>query len=365
VTLRDACRRRVVVAALGLALFLAPWSIAGGHASAPARLSDQEFWRLVTDLSEPNGSFRSDNLLSNEIRLQQVIPLLGDLAKPGRAYLGVGPEQNFTYIAALKPAIAFIIDIRRGNLDLQLMYKGLFELSADRADFVSRLFSRKRPEGLSAASSAAEILAAYDAVPPSAGMYYETLKAIRSQLAGRHGLAIPGGDWSGIDFVLKEFLSFGPAIRYSSIGIRYGASAFGGNFPSYEDLMVATDTKGRSHSYLSTEDRFRVVKDLESRNLIVPVVGDFAGTKALRAVGAYLKQRQEVVSAFYLSNVEQYLKLQGMWDAFCANAAMLPVDGTSLFIRSGRFGQASGLSTELGTIEIETGENCPPAASHR
>ena len=57
------------------------------------------------------------------------------------------PEQNFTYIAALKPKMAFIIDIRRGNLQLHLMYKALFELSSDRADFIFRLFSRKRPEG--------------------------------------------------------------------------------------------------------------------------------------------------------------------------------------------------------------------------
>src|SRR5436190_22151653 len=35
--------------------------------SLPARLSDQEFWRLTEDLSEPNGYFQSDNLLSNEI----------------------------------------------------------------------------------------------------------------------------------------------------------------------------------------------------------------------------------------------------------------------------------------------------------
>ena len=68
-------------------------------------------------------------------------------ARPGGVYLGVGPEQNFTYIAALKPKMVFITDIRRGNLHMQLMYKALFELSADRAEFVSRLFTKKRPGG--------------------------------------------------------------------------------------------------------------------------------------------------------------------------------------------------------------------------
>ena len=121
--------------------------------SIPSRLSDQEFWKVVTDFSEPNGYFRSDNLLSNEIWLQYVIPELLSVTKPGQVYMGVGPEQNFTYIAALKPTLAFIVDVRRGNLDLHLMYKALFELSSDRVDFVSRLFARKRPEGLTARSA--------------------------------------------------------------------------------------------------------------------------------------------------------------------------------------------------------------------
>ena len=82
-----------------------------------------------------------------------MIPDLLRTSKTKRVYLGVGPEQNFTYIAALKPRMAFIVDIRRGNLQLHLMYKALFELSADRADFIFRLFSRKRPEGLDAKST--------------------------------------------------------------------------------------------------------------------------------------------------------------------------------------------------------------------
>jgi hypothetical protein len=43
----------------------------------------------------------------------------------------------------VKPKIAFIVDIRRQNLIEHLMYKALFELSADRAEFISRLLSRR------------------------------------------------------------------------------------------------------------------------------------------------------------------------------------------------------------------------------
>ena len=131
-----------------LTLAFCTLAAAGGVTELPSRLSDRDFWRLVTDLSEAGGTFRSDNLLSNESRLQFVIPQLVDSVMPGGAYLGVGPEQNFTYIAALQPDVAFIVDIRRGNLQLHLMYKALFELSSDRIDFISRLFSKPRPESL-------------------------------------------------------------------------------------------------------------------------------------------------------------------------------------------------------------------------
>src|SRR5262249_59628120 len=113
-----------------------PHGRAGAAESFPTQLSDQAFWNLIERFSEPNGSFRSDNLLSNELHFQQVIPELTRRVKPGRAYMGVGPEQNFTYIAALKPSIALIVDVRRGNLDLHLFYKALFEMSADRVEFV-------------------------------------------------------------------------------------------------------------------------------------------------------------------------------------------------------------------------------------
>jgi hypothetical protein len=141
-------RRRFFAAGFTLILVLSvALQLPGLRAASdtlPTRLTDQEFWRMTEEFSETGGYFRSDNLLSNEMWLQYVIPELLQRTKPGGVYMGVGPEQNFTYIAAIKPKMAFITDIRRGNLHTQLMYKALFELSADRADFVARLFSRKR-----------------------------------------------------------------------------------------------------------------------------------------------------------------------------------------------------------------------------
>src|SRR5262245_54523060 len=88
----------------------------------PTRPTDEAFWRLIGDLSEQGGDFQSENFLSNETGFQAVIPRLLQMTMPDGVYLGVGPEQNFTYIAAIRPKIAFILDIRRQNMIEHLMY---------------------------------------------------------------------------------------------------------------------------------------------------------------------------------------------------------------------------------------------------
>src|SRR4029078_11943367 len=133
------------------------WAPSGSLVAAeelPKQLSDASFWKLATDFSEPGGYFRSDNFVSNEEMFQFVIPDLKKITKPGGVYLGVGPDQNFTYIVALQPKIAFIFDIRRQNMMQHLMHKALIEASKDRADFLSRLFSRPRPEALKTSATA-------------------------------------------------------------------------------------------------------------------------------------------------------------------------------------------------------------------
>jgi hypothetical protein len=317
----------------------------------PAQLSDEDFWKLSSELSEPDGVFRSDNLLSNESYFQFVIPQLNAQIKPDNVYMGVGPEQNFTYIAALKPKMVFILDIRRGNLDLHLMYKALFEMSQDRAEFVSRLFARKQPSGIGPNSTVQQIFDAVANAPTSDEIYSENLQAIKDHLLKKHGFPLSENDLDGIEWVYTNFHRYGTRINYGSSG-RGGF----GNGVTYADLMTTTDDQGVFRSYLANEENFNVLKSLETKNLIVPVVGNFAGPKAIRAVGEYVKQREGTVVAFYLSNVEQYLQQDGIWNDFCRNVASLPLDASSTFIRSvrgGRFGFGSGLNSDLASISSE------------
>ena len=325
----------------------------------PAQLSDEQFWKISSEFSEPDGFFRSDNLLSNEAFFQHVLPDLTKTAKSGRVYLGVGPEQNYTFMTAIKPKIAFIIDIRRGNLDLQLMYKALFELSRDRAEFVSRLFCRPRPAELTTESTANAIFEAYRSVQRTDALYQENLKSIQSHLTSQHGFALSEGDLSGIEYVYQMFCRFGPEINYNSSAGGFGGGA---NRTTYAELMIATDQNGLQQSYLANEDNFKFLKDLQTRNLVIPVVGNFAGTKAIRAVSQYLKDADATVSAFYLSNVEQYLYMDGIWTDFCRNASALPLDPSSMFIlsvRGGRFGNSSGLNSDVVSM-IDRLKPCAP-----
>jgi hypothetical protein len=316
----------------------------GAATDFPARLTDPEFWTLTEQLSEPGGSFRSDNFLSNERGYQTVIPGLVGRIKAGGAYIGVGPEQNFPYIVALKSRIAFIIDIRRGNLHEHLLYKALFEMSADRADFLSRLFSRRRPAGLSRTSTVEELFSAYDAARPSEELYAENLRAVVDLLKKKHKFPLDDEDVNGVEYVYhRAFFLGGPNLNY---GVGRGAG-FGGNAPTYEELMLAQDGRGQNRGFLASEDNFGFLKSLETNNLLVPVVGNFGGPKAIRAVGQYVKDHGGTVVAFYLSNVEQYLIQDDIWDKFCASVATVPLDDTSTFIFSGR-GGPNGSGAALG-----------------
>ncbi len=322
---------------LGALVFAALPAFALAQSTIPARFSDKELWQLNAEISEPGGYFRSDNLLSNETGFQAVIPGLLEKIKPGGVYLGVGPEQNFTYIVALKPKIAIIFDIRRGNMIEHLMYKALLETSADRADFLSKLFSRDRPAGLDTAATAQHLFEAYNRAAPDSVLFRKNLAAIKDFLTKTKGFALGDSDSKTLDYIYGAFYGGGPQINYNYTS-GGGGGGFGGGFggmPTYATLQTATDTAGKNWAYLATEANFRWLKDFESKNLLVPVVGDFAGPKAIRTVGKYLKEHNAVVSAMYCSNVEQYLFRQNDdWSRFYGNIATLPLDANSSFIRS-------------------------------
>jgi hypothetical protein len=343
-------QRRILLFApffVALAIAAAP-TAAQQLAVLPKSLDGPAFWKLIDDLSEPTGVFPSDNLVSNELWFPSVLDDLVRRVPAGQVYVGVGPEQNFSYIAATHPRLAFILDIRRGNLQMQLMYKALFELSDSRAAFVSRLFGRNvlpRPGADATAGQLFDAIAALDPDRDAAADF----AAVERQLTVVDRLPVPRADLGAIQALLSTFRERGPEISYSR-------ELFSG-MPSYSTLMRRTDGS-RERSYLASEAAFHVVKDLETRNLVIPIVGNLAGPKALRAIGDYARAHAATVDVMYVSNVEYYLRIDSSWHAFCSNVRSLPLAEASTFVRSSNLpapaAPVAGLYPSLGSIQDQT-----------
>lgn len=332
----------VLAAALAVLPAQTPPPVAA-RAAVPDRLTDAEFWTLSAELSEPAGFFRSENLVSNETMFQWPIPDLARTVTPGSVYVGVAPDQNFTYMNAVRPRMAFIVDIRRGNLLQHLLYKALFEMSANRAEFLSRLFSMPPLQNVSETSSARQLFDAVYMQSAEQTRFEANTRAVLDRLTRTHGFTLSAEDEAGLTWIYSCFFQYGPDLTYQacetgSNGYRLGGRGYGRGFGmafrSFADLQLQTDKAGVNHAYLANEANFRWIKDFEERNLLVPVMGDFMGPKAIRAVGDYVRAHDAVVGTFYTSNVEQYLFQSATWDRFYANLASLPTDAGSTLIRS-------------------------------
>jgi hypothetical protein len=105
-------------------------------------------------------------------------------------------------------------------------------------------------------------------------------------------------------------------------------------FPTLKEIIAGTDLNGKQGNFLAIKEDYDFVRELHRKNLIIPVVGDFGGKKALASVGDYLRKNGLTVTAFYTSNVEQYLFGSGVFGDFAANVKKLPINDKSLFIRS-------------------------------
>ena len=302
----------------------------GAPAQAPRALSDSAFAQLSSALSERGGFFDTDNLITNEDSYLLPLSTLRRLGVQGGAYLGVGPDQNFSYIAAVRPRIAFIVDIRRDNLIEHQLFKAVFALARTRIDYLCLLFGLEPPPDTTGwgARSITDLLRHVDSVRVTK----VDTRAVRERVADRvrkSALHLMAADIATARRFHDAFVADGPDLQFASFN-----RAPQPYYPDLRRLLLEKDRTGREGNFLAREADFQFVKSLEDRNLVIPVVGDFAGTRALAEVARWLRENRETVSAFYTSNVEQYLFRDGGFRQFALNAALLPADERSVFVRS-------------------------------
>jgi hypothetical protein len=315
------------------------WDPAAGFPpSSPIPVA--EFSRLFREFSEPDGFFRSDNFISNETSYLHIVPLLKQQGLSGGAYLGVGPEQNFTYIAKIRPELAFILDIRRQAVLQHLVYKAIFQFSDSRRDFLALLLSRPPDdeEAPLADVPLRHLLAYFAARPPSLDFFQHNLSRILMFIQSDCQIPLSTADIRSIRYVLSAFRADGLDIRYRvGRGNEFGlmpSSYWGGLFPSLGELLAEEDLNGRMDGFLASDDDFKFIKGMHQRNRIIPVVGDFAGPQALKSIATYLDEKNIQVTVFYVSNVEQYLFQYNAFEHFADNVRTLPFAENSVFIRA-------------------------------
>jgi hypothetical protein len=304
-----------------------PWTREQPRAATDIQVSVEDFGRYIEQWSEPEGYFDSDNFISNETSYLHVIGELTKRVQPGGIYLGVGPDQNLSYIAHTRPMLAIITDIRRQNMLEHLWFKALFEMAANRVEYLSLLISREPPR-LKPNASFEETLIAIRGASTSEKLFQKNLAAIKSIL-DKYKLRLSSEDLSKIEYVYRTFWMEGLDLRFSSIG-RGNAMMY----PSLEEMLLETDREGHFQNYLSSEELFQRLKKLEVENRLIPIVGDFAGSHAFKAVGAFLKANGLQLSTFYTSNVEFYLFDRPGWPRYISNLRALPLADNAIFIRS-------------------------------
>ena len=311
----------------------APGCGAGAAPQRPADLRleraipDSVFAALVERLSEPGGYFDTDNLISNE---SSYLKVLGALGSRGGAYVGVGPDQNFSYIARLRPEVAFIIDVRRDNLLQHLLLKALLERASTRAEFLAGLHGKAPPPDRLAWRQAdiEAIVDFIDGAPDDAGLVEDLRDEVEAAIRS-YRVPLADEDLETIARFHGTFIDAGTALRFTSYG-----RAPRPYYPTYRQLVLETDLAGARASYLASAEAYDVVRDLALANRIIPVVGDLSGAHAVREIGSVMREMGVELSAIYASNVEFYLWGAGTFERWRANLATLTASPDAVVIRS-------------------------------
>jgi len=341
---------------------VAGWAVWQEIQSVPAEF---DFPQLVAELSEPNGWFDTDNLISNEKSYLHVVPRLEQAGVSGGVYIGVGPDTSFSYMARIRPSVAFLVDIRRDNLLLHLLFKALFQMSRNRIEYLALLTGTPPPGDFENNDLANGQLANgqlgkwNDADIDEIVRYLDDQFAasappiddrIRKTIAG-FGVPVSAKEMQTILRFHSEFMARRLSLRFHSTG-RLPRTYY----PTYRELLLETDREGRRLSFLAREDDFQFLRSLHQRDAVIPVVGDLGGTHALVAIARWMRQHDQRLSAFYVSNVEDYLFRDRVFGQYMENLTRLPRSDRSVMIRS-VFGRWGLVDTAPGYYSTSTTQN--------
>ena len=277
---------------------------------------------VIRRLSEPETGRAADNFVSNEDSYPRVAGELARRCPRNAVYLGVGPDQNFTMIAQARPRLAFVIDNRRRNLRLHLLHKSLTALSVDRAGYLRRLTAREPVRPLPSDPTAADLVAGFGPPPMDPKRLAAEIFEVRRTIEPL-GI-LDEVEWADLATIQAKLAGPGLSARFLALPM----------YPTLAKLLTTNDRAGRPAHWLAQESTYQVVRDLQRTDRVVPLVGDFAGSTALQALGDWLRGRSLKVGVCYTSDVEFFLIRAMRFDRFIANLSSLPWADGALIVRS-------------------------------
>ncbi len=285
----------------------------------PAR--DERLATVVDQLSDSSDGPHADNFVSNEDSFPRVAATLAKRAHPGGIYLGVGPDQNFTYIAQARPALAFIVDFRRRNLLLHLLHKALFSLAVDRVSYLERLTAR-HVRRFPLSPTAEDLVDAFSKAPFDRNRLDQTISEVVAVL--RPLALIRDEEWSTLATIHARLA--GPGIHARFLALRI--------YPTFARLMTTTGRDGQPSHLFARESFYQVVRSCQLGDRVIPVVGDFSSLSTLPRLGDWLRKRGFSVDVFYTSDVEFFLLRSGKFSPYLANLIQLPWSREAVIVRT-------------------------------
>jgi hypothetical protein len=285
---------------------------------------------LFVSLAERERDYLPNNYVSSETSQLQVAPLLLERHRRGGAYIGVGAEQNYSYIALVEPEVAFIIDPRRSIVMLHLLYKAMFDEARTRSEFVSYMVGRPydasdEPPGN---AGVADVIAHVEDLGRFAELRKTTLARLTDRITTKYGFKLTAKDRATLAEINQAFYDHGFDIRFEQ------TSGVDPGYVKFRDQLALRAPNRQELGFLARDRSFRYVQRMHRENRIFVLTGDLAGDKALSGIAAYLRAEQIPLRTFYLSNLEEPLFAQKAWKKWVKNLEALPTDEEAVFIRS-------------------------------
>lgn len=266
-------------------------------------------------------------LVSNETGYLDVVESLSRTTKPGSVYIGVGPDQNYTYIAATGAEFSFIIDQRAENQYLHFLFKAIFELASNRVSYLQLLFSRPLGIEIGKRSSLSQIVALIDRTDGCELLYRTNLSNI-VELIQIYQKAVPVLEIERIKEIYRNF--FERSLDLTSRIL--STTSHGTSYPTYREFLLRS--RPTASNFLDNDEYFQYVKAKHLKNQIVPITGDLSGDKTLSALSDFCRSRDLLVDTVYISNVDYRLVNANLLELLVRNLELLPRTKDCLLVRS-------------------------------